>query len=119
MEAQERSSEAAPFEGNTNSLENYHHDTKSLSAQDEDDPLHQPAPNDNKNPLNKMSFSTIFAGTHTTKDQIPAEILNRKDKFKPSQLLAASIEHAISAQSHGSTGATEHPARIAPHVSAA
>jgi hypothetical protein len=41
---------------------------------------------------NRMSFSTIFGGTHTTSDNIPPTILSNGRQFEPSQLLSASLD---------------------------
>ena len=64
--------------------------------------------------IKKMSFSTLFSsngGTHSTTNDIPAQILNNQNKFEPSALLSASIEQnagpftdQITSLSKGSTG---------------
>ena len=58
----------------------------------------------------KMSFSTIFAGTHTISNTLPPTIINNDANFKPSQLLSASMDTSppfpasISAFSKGNSG---------------
>lgn len=103
--AQQRSSQSA-FQGNTNSLESssstgslQHRLTASMSAMDDGDA---------QTPLSKMSFSTIFAGTHTTSDSLPLQLAQDDSRFQPSQLLSARMED-ISSQSHGSSGAQAQP----------
>ena len=67
---------------------------------------------------NKMSFSTIFAGTHTVSDTMPATIINNDERFKPSQLLSASIDQtsplsdSISSFSKGASGSNVFPPRV-------
>merc|ERR1719427_130291 len=75
-----------------------------------------------------MSFSTLFAGTHTTSDNIPVALINNAEKFKPSQLLSASIGRStgpftdqITSLSKGSTGNSPHhtpdvPAQFPPRL---
>jgi len=126
-QAQERSSESA-FQGNSNSLEStstlenvQHQLTAKMSTHpDTGDTSARGAV-----PLSKMSFSTIFAGTHTTSDSVPPQITNNDARFQPSQLLSASIGgnsapftvvDQITAQSHGSTGATPHFPQTAAHI---
>lgn len=64
----------------------------------------------------KMSFSTLFAGTHTTQDTVPAQLLADQTKFEPSQLLSASMAQAeqITSLSHGTTGSNPFPPRLVP-----
>ena len=120
--AQERSSEASNFQGNSNSVESTssleHRVTASMMTHDTPDQLTA------RVPLNKMSFSTIFAGTHTTSDAVPSQIMNNGARFEPSQLLSASMgpdpfTDQISAQSHGSTGATHQFPQTAAHTALA
>ena len=125
-QAQERSSESA-FQGNSNSLEStstldnvQHQLTAKMSTQPAADTGDTSA---RDVPLSKMSFSTIFAGTHTTSDSVPPQIINNDARFQPSQLLSASIggnsapfTDQIVAQSHGSTGATPHFPQTAAHI---
>ena len=123
-QAQARSLDAA-FEGDTNSIEStstdnfrtrnlQHRVTASMAAQEADPPT----------PVSKMSFSTIFGGTHTTSDSVPAHIAAQAAAhFQPSQLLSASLDRSsgifadeISSVSHGSTGASPHFPRPAAHI---
>ena len=66
----------------------------------------------------KMSFSTIFAGTHTVSDTLPPTIINNDANFKPSQLLSASMDssepfqEAISSFSKGASGNNLFPPRL-------
>jgi len=113
-----------PFKGNTNSLEQVpvqphtqtHQVVASLVSHAPD------TPNNNGIGINdqagKMSFSTLFAGTHTTSDHIPATLINNDEKFQPSQLLSASIGRnsspftdQITSLSKGSTGNSPNPAQ--------
>merc|ERR1719336_2757921 len=73
--------------------------------------------------ISKMSFSTLFSGngdtrggTHITSNEIPSQIMNNPAKFKPSELLSATIERnsgpftdQITSLSKGSTGSLTSP----------
>jgi len=68
-----------------------------------------------------MSFSTIFAGTHTTSDTIPQQITQNDGRFQPSQLLSAAITEnsglftdKIRTVSKGNKGTN--PARFPPKI---
>ena len=61
--------------------------------------------------ISKMSFSTLFGGeggqgrgTHSTSNEIPAQILHNQDKFQPSALLSAAIERSAGPFTSTSTG---------------
>jgi len=116
-----------PFKGDTNNLEQLpispqtqtHQVVASLVSHAADKPNNNGFSfNDNSG---KMSFSTLFAGTHTTSDNIPVSIINNDGKFKPSQLLSASIGRntgpftdQITSLSKGSTGNSPHHLNDAP-----
>lgn len=118
-----------PFKGNTNSLEQIpvqpqtqtHQVVASLVSHAPD------TPNNNGFSFNekpgKMSFSTLFAGTHTTSDNVPVSIINNDEKFQPSQLLSASMARntgpftdQITSLSKGSTGNSPTPAQFPPRL---
>lgn len=118
-----------PFKGNTNSLEQIpvqpqtqtHQVVASLVSHAPD------TPNNNGFSFNekpgKMSFSTLFAGTHTTSDNVPVSIINNDEKFKPSQLLSASMARntgpftdQITSLSKGSTGNSPTHAQFPPRL---
>lgn len=122
-----------PFKGNTNSLEQIpvqpqtqtHQVVASLVSHAPDTPDNNGFSFDDA--PGTMSFSTLFAGTHTTQDNIPVSIINNHDKFKPSQLLSASIGRnsgpftdQITSLSKGSTGRTpaQFPPRLPPQSAA-
>jgi len=117
-EAQERSSEASPFtEGNHNTVmatsnfstgRDIHHSPLTMANEGQ-----QLSHNSALTPISKMSFSTIFAGTHTTGDSIPPNIASNDARFKPSQLLNAAMAQDsgpfpadIQAKSQGSSGSS-------------
>ena len=125
-QAQERSSESA-FEGNSNSLgstlDNVKHQLTAKMSTHPDASVGDTGDTSARGvPLSKMSFSTIFAGTHTTSDSVPPQLINNDALFQPSQLLSASIDSSapfvdqITAQSHGSTGASPHFPQTAAHI---
>ena len=117
-QAQERSSESG-FQGNSNSLESTSTLEHKLTAKMSTHPATADTGDTSARnvPLSKMSFSTIFAGTHTTSDSVPPQILNNDARFQPSQLLSASLGgDQITAQSHGSTGETPHFPQTAAHI---
>jgi len=135
-----------PFRGNSNNLDTHRpsstgnrqqhnliassepHASEDIEAQI---PLKNNFINDNsitsgfpqeENPTGKlMSFSTIFAGTHTTSDTVPQQITQNDEKFQPSQLLSAAINKdsgpftdKIISVSKGSKG--KNPARFPPKI---
>merc|ERR1719270_3054262 len=119
------------FKGNSNSLDSLgsssstqtQHVTAAIklgSSQDDQEGISHSSTTEK---ISKMSFSTLFSGngdtrggTHITSNEIPSQIMNNPAKFKPSELLSATIERnsgpltdQITSLSKGSTGSLTSP----------